>query len=64
MISEVGTLQRALKDRWGLSWQVVSTRLHELLADPNPDRSRRAMEAMLGMSKLDIADLEPAAQEA
>src|SRR5262245_34782657 len=50
-----------LKDRWGLSWQVVPVRLHELLADPNPDRSRRAMEAMLQMSKLNIAELERAA---
>ena len=50
-----------LKDRWGLSWQVVPTRLHELLADPDPDRSRRAMQAMLTMRKLDIAELERAA---
>ena len=47
-----------LKDRWGLSWQVVPTRLHELLADPDPARSRRAMEAMLSMKKLSIAELE------
>ncbi len=51
-----------LKDRWGLSWQIVPIRLHELLAGPNPDRSRRAMEAMLRMSKLDIAALERAAE--
>ena len=50
-----------LKDRWGLSWQVVPTRLHELLADPDPARSLRAMEAMLKMSKLNIAELERAA---
>jgi predicted 3-demethylubiquinone-9 3-methyltransferase (glyoxalase superfamily) len=50
-----------LKDRWGLSWQIVPIRLHELLADANPDRSRRAMEAMLGMGKLNIAELERAA---
>jgi predicted 3-demethylubiquinone-9 3-methyltransferase (glyoxalase superfamily) len=50
-----------LKDRWGLSWQIVPTRLHELLRDPDPDRSRRAMEAMLRMTKLDIAELERAA---
>ena len=50
-----------LKDRWGLSWQVVPTRLHQLLADPDPDRSRRAMEAMLKMNKIIIADLERAA---
>ena len=50
-----------LKDRWGLSWQVVPTRLHELLADADPDRSRRAMQAMLKMGKLIIAELERAA---
>lgn len=50
-----------LKDRWGLSWQVVPTRLHELLSDPDPERSRRAMEAMLTMSKLNVPDLERAA---
>lgn len=50
-----------LKDRWGLSWQVVPTRLHELLADPDPHRSRRAVEAMLRMSKLKIDELESAA---
>ena len=50
-----------LKDRWGLSWQVVPARLHELLGDPDPARSRRAMEAMLQMKKLNIAELERAA---
>jgi predicted 3-demethylubiquinone-9 3-methyltransferase (glyoxalase superfamily) len=50
-----------VKDRWGLSWQVVPTRLHVLLADPDPERARRAMEAMLNMGKLDIAELERAA---
>jgi predicted 3-demethylubiquinone-9 3-methyltransferase (glyoxalase superfamily) len=50
-----------LKDRWGLSWQVVPTRLHQLLADPDPHRSRRVMEAMLKMNKISIAELERAA---
>jgi predicted 3-demethylubiquinone-9 3-methyltransferase (glyoxalase superfamily) len=50
-----------LKDRWGLSWQIVPVRLHELLADADPQRSRRAMEAMLRMRKLNIAELERAA---
>ena len=50
-----------IKDRWGLSWQVVPNRLHELLADRDPDRSRRVMEAMLKMSKINIAELERAA---
>jgi predicted 3-demethylubiquinone-9 3-methyltransferase (glyoxalase superfamily) len=53
-----------LKDRWGLSWQVVPTRLHELLGDPDPGRSRRAMEAMLKMRKLSIVELERAADGA
>ena len=50
-----------LKDRWGLSWQVVPTRLHELLGDRDPARAQRAMQAMLAMQKLSIADLERAA---
>jgi predicted 3-demethylubiquinone-9 3-methyltransferase (glyoxalase superfamily) len=50
-----------LKDRWGLSWQIVPTRLQELLADPDPGRSGRAMQAMLTMGKLDIAALDRAA---
>jgi predicted 3-demethylubiquinone-9 3-methyltransferase (glyoxalase superfamily) len=50
-----------LKDRWGLSWQIIPTRLTQLLADPNPERARRAMEVMLKMTKLDIAELERAA---
>jgi predicted 3-demethylubiquinone-9 3-methyltransferase (glyoxalase superfamily) len=50
-----------LKDRWGLSWQVVPARLNELLAGPDPDRSRRVMEAMLKMNKISIAELEGAA---
>lgn len=50
-----------LKDRWGLSWQVVPARLHELLTDPDPERARRAMEAMLQMHRIVIADLERAA---
>jgi predicted 3-demethylubiquinone-9 3-methyltransferase (glyoxalase superfamily) len=50
-----------LKDRWGLSWQIVPRRMLELLSDPNPDRARRAMQAMLTMTKLDIAALERAA---
>jgi predicted 3-demethylubiquinone-9 3-methyltransferase (glyoxalase superfamily) len=62
-LSEGGSEGRCgwLKDRWGLSWQVVPTRLFELLADPDPARSRRAMEAMLKMNKLSIPELERAA---
>jgi predicted 3-demethylubiquinone-9 3-methyltransferase (glyoxalase superfamily) len=50
-----------LKDRFGVSWQVIPTRLYELLGDPDPERARRAMAAMLAMQKLDIAELERAA---
>ena len=53
-----------LKDRWGLSWQIVPARLFQLLADPDPDRARRAMQAMLKMTKLNIAELERAADGA
>lgn len=50
-----------LKDRYGLSWQVCPTVLQALIADPDEARRNRAMAAMLGMSKLDIAALESAA---
>jgi predicted 3-demethylubiquinone-9 3-methyltransferase (glyoxalase superfamily) len=50
-----------LKDRYGLSWQVVPTGMEELFADPDKGRAERAMKAMLGMSKLDIAALRNAA---
>ena len=49
-----------LKDKYGLSWQVVPTALVELLGDPDREKSGRAMEAMLKMKKLDIAELERA----
>lgn len=50
-----------LKDRYGLSWQVVPAGAEELFTDPDPERARRAMEAMFEMSKLDIAALRSAA---
>ncbi|WP_024286470.1 VOC family protein [Cellulomonas sp. KRMCY2] len=50
-----------LKDRYGLSWQVVPTALSELMGDPDPARASRATQAMLGMSKIDIAALRAAA---
>jgi predicted 3-demethylubiquinone-9 3-methyltransferase (glyoxalase superfamily) len=53
-----------LKDRFGLSWQVVPSRLHELLGDPDPARAKAATTAMLGMQKLVIAQLEAAARQA
>ena len=50
-----------LKDRFGLSWQVVPEGMAELFADPDPQRAARAMQAMLGMRKLDAAALRRAA---
>jgi predicted 3-demethylubiquinone-9 3-methyltransferase (glyoxalase superfamily) len=50
-----------LKDRYGLSWQIVPDRLSELFADPDPERAQRAMQAMLKMQKIDVAALEAAA---
>jgi predicted 3-demethylubiquinone-9 3-methyltransferase (glyoxalase superfamily) len=50
-----------IADRYGLSWQVVPDGMDELFADPDPERARRAMEAMLKMGKLDIAALQAAA---
>jgi predicted 3-demethylubiquinone-9 3-methyltransferase (glyoxalase superfamily) len=53
-----------LKDRFGVSWQVVPRRLHELLSDPQPARATAATKAMLGMRKIVIAELEDAAERA
>jgi predicted 3-demethylubiquinone-9 3-methyltransferase (glyoxalase superfamily) len=53
-----------LKDRFGLSWQIVPRRLDELINDPDPERARRAMEAMLTMGKIEVAELERAADAA
>lgn len=53
-----------LKDRFGLSWQVTPAELLEALSDPDPGRARRAMNAMLGMKKIDIAAIRAAADQA
>jgi predicted 3-demethylubiquinone-9 3-methyltransferase (glyoxalase superfamily) len=50
-----------LKDRFGVSWQIVPAALMRLIGDPDPERAQRAMKAMLGMSKIVIAELEAAA---
>ena len=50
-----------LKDRFGLSWQIVPTALTRLLEDPDREKSQQVMQAMLGMKKIEIADLERAA---
>jgi predicted 3-demethylubiquinone-9 3-methyltransferase (glyoxalase superfamily) len=52
------------KDRWGVFWQVTPARMLELLKDPDPSRARRAMEAMTKMIKIDIAEVERAADNA
>ncbi|MCU1524957.1 MAG: hypothetical protein JWO18_1851 [Microbacteriaceae bacterium] len=49
-----------LKDRYGLSWQIMPPVLGELLADPDPARAGRVMQAMLTMGKIDIAGLQAA----
>lgn len=49
-----------LKDRFGVSWQVVPDALVELIADPDPVKSSRVMEAMLKMKKIDIAEIQRA----
>ena len=53
-----------LKDRFGVSWQVVPTRLIELINDPDPGRADRATQAMLQMHRIDIAEVERAADQA
>jgi predicted 3-demethylubiquinone-9 3-methyltransferase (glyoxalase superfamily) len=51
-----------LKDKFGLSWQIVPTALTEMLSDPDTDKAEHAMEAMLKMKKIDIDELEAATQ--
>ena len=49
-----------LKDRFGLSWQIIPNSLGAMMQDPDPARARRVMQALLAMSKLDIAELKRA----
>jgi predicted 3-demethylubiquinone-9 3-methyltransferase (glyoxalase superfamily) len=51
-----------VKDRFGLSWQIVPKRMLALLADPDTAKARRAMEAMMTMKRIDIAAVERAAE--
>jgi predicted 3-demethylubiquinone-9 3-methyltransferase (glyoxalase superfamily) len=53
-----------LKDRFGLSWQIVPTALPRLLTDPDREKAGRVMQAMLQMGKIEIAELERAAEGA
>lgn len=52
-----------LKDRFGLSWQIVPERLFELIGDPDPARAAAATRAMLGMRRIVVADLEAAVRD-
>ncbi|MFZ5443928.1 MAG: VOC family protein [Myxococcota bacterium] len=49
-----------LQDRWGVSWQIIPEALPKLINDPDPQKAKRATEAMLGMQKIDVAALERA----
>jgi predicted 3-demethylubiquinone-9 3-methyltransferase (glyoxalase superfamily) len=49
-----------LKDKYGLSWQIVPTALGELMSDPDPEKSKRVMSAMLQMTRIDIKKLKQA----
>ena len=52
-----------LKDKFGLSWQIVPSALPELLSDPDPVKSQRVMKAMMAMKKLDILALKQAREK-
>jgi predicted 3-demethylubiquinone-9 3-methyltransferase (glyoxalase superfamily) len=49
-----------LRDKYGVSWQIIPTAMNEMISDPDPGRSQRAMQAMLQMKKIDIAAIERA----
>ena len=51
-------------DRYGVAWQIVPTRLRELLSDPDREKAQRVMHAMLQMTKIEVAELEQAASAA
>ncbi len=61
-LSEGGEKSRCgwLKDKYGLSWQVIPTALGKMLGDKDPEKSKRVMQAMMQMSKIDIAALKQA----
>lgn len=61
-LSEGGEKQMCgwLKDRFGVSWQIIPTALMELMGDPDPEKSRRVMDAMLKMQKISIRALRAA----
>ncbi len=64
-LSEGGSVQQCgwLKDKYGLSWQIIPTALGEMLDDPDLDKSQRVMEAMMQMVKIDIEGLKCAYEQ-
>ena len=52
-----------LKDKYGLSWQIIPTALGAMLQDPDPEKSKRVMQALMQMNKLDIATLKQAYEQ-
>ena len=63
-LSEGGQTSRCgwVRDKFGLWWQVIPTALGELLGDPDPAKAKRALDAMLKMTKIEIAELQAAAK--
>jgi predicted 3-demethylubiquinone-9 3-methyltransferase (glyoxalase superfamily) len=61
-LSDGGTTEQCgwLRDRYGVSWQIVPKALRKLLGDPDPAKAQRVMAAMMGMAKLDVAGLQRA----
>ena len=64
-LSEGGEKSRCgwLKDKFGVSWQIIPNALGELLGDPDPEKSKRVMEAMLQMDKIDVSTLRRAYEQ-
>ena len=64
MLAEEGVsptrIDKVLKDKFGLSWQIVPRVMIELLQDKDPAKSQRVMQAMMQMTKIDIAGLQRA----
>jgi predicted 3-demethylubiquinone-9 3-methyltransferase (glyoxalase superfamily) len=52
-----------LKDKYGVSWQIIPTALPEMVSDPDPEKSERVMKAMLQMKKIDIKTLKQEYEE-
>ncbi|HYA63927.1 MAG TPA: VOC family protein, partial [Candidatus Sulfotelmatobacter sp.] len=52
-----------LKDKYGLSWQIIPKALMKLMSDPDPEKSNAVMQAMLKMNKIVVADLQKAYEE-